>query len=386
MGLFMKRNVWWFIKQFNGRRYEESLHTSIKRLAERKYFEDILPKILNGSYGLEPDTIPTIKEVIERYMREISPMQKSHRRNTEIVSHFYGFFGDALVCEAKLLIAAYKAKRLTGELIYGRGRGRRAGDSTLKKELGFLRQIFNKAIDEWDDDWNGYFRKNPDNPARRAIKGLKEVERVRYVLPEEAEKLRISLKQSKMALLPEIVIVACQTGLRASNLVNLTMSQCDFENSRIIIPAEKMKNGKPFSAKMTTMAKEVLLRVVKMRKFISPFVFTNDRGSPYTVNAVSMAFSRACKRAGISNLHYHDLRHDFASSLVNRGASLYKIQVNMAHSDMRMTQRYAHLLPENADIVDIIDNKGTAAILAGESEYSTTVLRPEVKNKGVTFP
>ncbi|OGW55714.1 MAG: hypothetical protein A2Y81_01660 [Nitrospirae bacterium RBG_13_43_8] len=75
---------------------------------------------------------------------------------------------------------------------------------------------------------------------------------------------------------------------------------------------------------------------------------------------LTRAFKRACDRAKIKDLRFHDLRHDFASALINKGASLYQVQHNMSHSDSRMTERYAHLLPENRDVVDKIDGEGTA--------------------------
>jgi integrase len=370
MGLFRKGSVWWFIKQYKGRRVEESLGTGNKKLAERLYAEK-LPRIIDGSYFVQPARVPTVKEVIERYMREVSPLKKSHRRYEDIASHFYIFFGDCLMSYVKPMLSEYKTKRLLGELVFGKGKARKACESTVKKELSFMRGVLNKAIDEWEEDWGGYFGANPVNPVRKFIRGLKESRRVRYVLPEEAVKLRFTLPQ----WLKPIVIVGCQTGLREGNIVNLLIPYCDFDNRRINIPDKEMKDGSPFSVKMTKTVKEILLNVIRSRNVISPYVFIDENGKPYTRHTVSMAFRRACKRAGIVNLRFHDLRHDFATLLINKGrANLYQVQLNLSHDDPRMAQRYAHLLPENFDVVDRIDGEGTASFLL-PPENSTTILR-----------
>jgi integrase len=359
MGLYRKGKIWWFIKQYRGHRVEESLGTESKKLAERLYAE-ILPTIIDGSYFEKQKRIPTMKEVIERYMTDVSPMQKSYSRNLEISGYWNDFFKDCLVSDVTTsLLSSYKAKRLTGDIVRGKGKGRKAGQSTVKRELAFLRAVFNKAIGEWDDDWDEYFKDHPLNPVKKVIKGLKDNKRVRYVTPEEAQKLRVTLPE----WIKPMVIVACHTGLRQSNIVNLTVSQVDFHSGRINMKSEEMKDGDPLSIKMTSDVRETLRTVIKKRKVLSPYVFCDERGRPYNTKTVSMAFRRACKAAKIENLRFHDLRHDFATLLINNGATLFQVQANLGHSDPRMTQRYAHLLPENQNVVNFIEGKGITTIL-----------------------
>ena len=359
MGLFKKGNIWWFIKQYRGHRVEESLGTENKKLAERLYAE-ILPTIIDGSYFERKKRIPMMKEVIERYMTDVSSIQKGHYRNLELAGYWNDFFKDCLVSEVTTsLLSGYKAKRLTGAIIRGKGRGRKAGQSTVKREFAFLRAVFNKGIEEWEDDWDEYFKDHPRNPVKKVIKGLKENKRVRYVTPDEAEKLKVTLPEWIRAM----VIVACHTGLRQSNIVNLTVSQVDFHSGRINMKSEEMKDGEPLSIKMTSDVREALQTAMRKRKVLSPYVFCSDHGGPFDAKAVSMAFRRACKAAGIDNLRFHDLRHDFATLLINNGATLFQVQANLGHSDPRMTQRYAHLLPENQNVVNLIEGKGITTIL-----------------------
>ena len=123
-----------------------------------------------------------------------------------------------------------------------------------------------------------------------------------------------------------------------------------------------MKNEEPFSIKMTAEVKSTLPRVLRARKLISPYIFVDENGKPYSRKAVSMAFKRACKRANIRDLRFHDIRHDFATLLINNGASLYQVQHALGHKDHRMSSRYAHFLPEKRDVVNYIEGKGTATI------------------------
>ena len=57
-------------------------------------------------------------------------------------------------------------------------------------------------------------------------------------------------------------------------------------------------------------------------------------------------WDRIRKRAGLGDFRLHDLRHSFASFLVNRGARLYQVQRLLGHTNLRSTQRYSHLSPE----------------------------------------
>jgi site-specific recombinase XerD len=76
-------------------------------------------------------------------------------------------------------------------------------------------------------------------------------------------------------------------------------------------------------------------------------VFCDSEGKLPSPFKVSMAFRRACKRAGIENLRFHDLRHDFASGMRQSGADIQVIKELLGHKDLHMTLKYSHLSPEN---------------------------------------
>jgi len=352
MGLYRRpdSDVWWMSFTANGRLYRRSTGTSDKKLAE-KILAKVQTQVIEGRwFDVAKSKNIKMVEVIDKFMEEVSILQKgSHERNRQISEHLKSFFGETLLEDVTpSLISKYKAQRLKTLS----KKGSPISPDTVRKELSLLRRIFNVAIDEWE--------LCKENPVRKIIKSLpKENKRVRYVLPEEAERLKFTIP----AWLKPIVIVACQTGLRRGDLTRLTVSQLDFTTNRIYIG--KTKNGEPIGIGMTSIVRETLLDVIRRRKVISPYVFCDEQGKPHTPYKVSVAFKRACKRAGVENLRLHDLRHDFATLMLRKTKNLVDVQYAMGHKDSRMTLRYAHLLPDDLkNAYEAIDNEGTASIIS----------------------
>jgi integrase len=77
----------------------------------------------------------------------------------------------------------------------------------------------------------------------------------------------------------------------------------------------------------------------------SPWVFGHRDGR--RLKDITQRFATACQRAGIEDLRIHDLRHTFASWLVMDGAPLTEVRDLLGHTTVRMTERYAHLAPDN---------------------------------------
>ena len=207
--------------------------------------------------------------------------------------------------------------------------------------------MFNLAIKKW--------RWVKDNPANLIEMPRVKNERIRYLNEGEYRGLSGVIEGKAIpGWLKPIVIIALNTGLRESNLLNLKWSQVNLFSRLIIIEGDEMKNNESISIPLTQEATETLKGLQKVKQ-IEDFIF-HDRGKKIYPVKLQRAFRKACKLAGIRDFRFHDLRHTFASYLRQGGVDLHTISKLLGHKDTRMTQRYSHLLVENLrDAISILD-------------------------------
>ncbi len=108
-----------------------------------------------------------------------------------------------------------------------------------------------------------------------------------------------------------------------------------------MVRVEHSKNGERRDVPMTDRVAEIFQSIP--RRVDSPHVFANTDGTH--PESVSTAWYNALEASGVQNLHFHDLRHTFASNLVMAGVDIRTVQVLLGHKRIEMTMRYAHLSP-----------------------------------------
>ena len=204
---------------------------------------------------------------------------------------------------------------------------------TVHHELNLFRHAFQLAVTKWE-----FITKTPFAKVKLP-KGDKK--RVRYLSADEETKLFAALDQ--VSWLRSVVIVARETGLRLSNICNLTWNQVNLFKRYVEI--EKTKNGKPVWIPLSNLVHTELMKLSKVRDLQSNRVFLVD-DKPIHRNRVGLAFRRLVKKAAIENFRFHDLRHDFCSRLIQAGEELSVVSELAGHSSIITTQRYAHLTPE----------------------------------------
>jgi integrase len=198
-----------------------------------------------------------------------------------------------------------------------------------------LRYIYNCAI-RWETTG---ITKNPTNNIPLLEENNKKE---RFLSKEEAEKLLGAIQKSPNKMLQYIVPMLILTGARKNEVLKAKWEDFNFEQKVWRIPMSKSGKARyvPLSDRV-----EKLLSDVPVYDGCD-LVFPNPKTlKPYI--SFFHAWNTARKSVGLGDVRVHDLRHSFASFLVNAGRSLYEVQKILGHTQIKTTQRYAHLSQES---------------------------------------
>lgn len=161
-----------------------------------------------------------------------------------------------------------------------------------------------------------------------------------FLNSSQMKKLILCCEQSTNVSLFPIVKLLALTGARKREVLDLSWNCVTVDRNYFTVP--KSKNGSPRKVFLNETSKAILQDLRENSDLTNPFVFPNPHtGKPYT--CIHHAWEIARTKAGFPQLRIHDLRHSFASSLVNKGVTIYDVQHLLGHQSIKTTQRYAHL-------------------------------------------
>lgn len=215
---------------------------------------------------------------------------------------------------------------------------------SANKKLAVIKKVFRLATD----------LKGINDNRIEEIKMLSEKShmRNRFLRPRDLTRLLEASSKVKAAYLTAIILLAAEHGASKQEILSLTWDDIDFDFNGIgLIRFFRHKNGKERTAFLMPRTKDALTawkrhqQVIRKRKKIfsgvSNLVFSHHNGQ--TIKCFNKAWWTACDLAELQNLHFHDMRHTFASNLILSGAGLKEVKEMIGHSDIGMTDRYAHL-------------------------------------------
>jgi integrase len=275
----------------------------------------------------------TFDELMVSYLTGTSDKRRSEDTVQMHVKRLRTFFGgvEMETLDAVAVGDYIKQRRLQG-----------VSNTTINRELEVLSAAIRYAVTT--------LRWSLPNPAATAM--MREPEsRVRWLTEEEAEALLTAAEREtgRAPHLAPLITLALHTGMRRGEMLGLEWSRVDLKRDLIYLEGMHTKAGKRRSVALNRSAREAILTQARFRAVHCPaarWVFCTKKGEP--IGSVQTSFESACRRANIANFRFHDLRHTCAAWLIQAGVSITQVRDVLGHSTVAMTEKYAHLAPENA--------------------------------------
>jgi integrase len=284
--------------------------------------------------------VPTFADFIaDQYM----PYVKSYKRSWDtdvslLKNHLLPRFGKKYLDEITRqdIVNMHTDRKASG-----------AAAGSANRLLIMMRYIFNLAL-KWEVPG---IKVNPC----KGIPLMEENNKMeRYLSVEEAQRLYEAVCKSENTMLKYIVPMLILTGARKREVLDAKWDDFDLGRRAWRIPISK--SGKARHVPLSDGA--LALLATMPRAMDCKWAFANPKtGKPYV--SIFCAWNTARKSVGLSDVRMHDLRHSFASLLINSGRTLYEVQHILGHTQVKTTQRYAHL---SQDTLLAAANSATAAL------------------------
>ncbi len=354
-----KAKPWCFAyKGLDGRLHKEKTDAPTKELAKRLLARKQVELAEARIAGVTQERKPTpFKDFLPVYLKHAHAVKtpKSASRDVTAIKHLSKFFGDKYLGQIRSGdVQAYIDARIRqpkqkanppkkGPATAGTIRPR-----TVNIEANTLSAIFREAVKRGLVD---------NNPVRGVRKLPEENIIVRYLSADEDRRL---VEACSPSLLP-IVTLALHTGMRLGELLHLEWKDVDFEQRLIRVKLTKSHRTRylPMNVRVVE-----TLKGVPRRPDIE-LVFWNPIRGKHWAWTHGPGWQKAIRLSGVKEFRFQDLRHTFASRLVQAGVSIKVVQELLGHSNVATTMRYAHLAPADlrraVDILVLSEEKAAEA-------------------------
>jgi integrase len=323
-----KRKAWGFTAQINGKQ--------VRRYKAEWTQDDAEAELAKALLKIEPEKARgpgiTLAQAADRYLASKARKRtiEADRRQLDLLKAEFGEETPLAEITASR-ISEYKAKRLAAVRKIGAGETtveRRLTAAAVNRPLALLRHLLRLAHEEW-----GELSTVPKIRTEKEPEG-----RLRWLTEDEATRLLAACRKSRNTALADLVEFCLFTGLRQGEALGLTWDRVD--RSRGVVRLELTKSGRRREVPLGLNADAVLAR--RWTDGAKGYVFGSCKW-----NSFRSAWEAALAAAGIESFRFHDLRHTFASWLVQRGRTLKEVQEALGHQTITMTMRYSHLAPDH---------------------------------------
>lgn len=288
---------------------------------------DALRWVQKLEHQLKNTTLPVInvgdillRDLLQIYAKEVS----AHLKGSEIETYKLNLYSKHPIAENKLVNLT---KRHFEHLRDQRLKEVKSG--TVHADLMMFRRVFKTAIHKW-----GYGL--PSNPIEHLQLPSPHKSRKRRLMSHEKDRLLIASSSQRNIYIAPIIEFAIETGMRRSEILKLRWCDLDLENG--FASLYDTKNGEDRRVPLTRRCVEVLRTVPQ----------DHEKVFPISANCLRLAWVRALNKAEITDLRFHDLRHEAVSRFFEMGMSVPEVALISGHKDVRQLFRYTHLNPTNA--------------------------------------
>ncbi|MDR1732748.1 MAG: site-specific integrase [Synergistaceae bacterium] len=322
------RRTWYISYTADGRKSHHKLGSAdVLTVAEaRDLARDFLSKIARGEKPHEKKAaVPTLGE----YLTDVYiPWYSSTHRDTKMTLGRISF-------EFKSLMNTPLDRiRLTDIMTWQTKRHEEVKAKTLNVRLALLRAALNHAVEI------GLIGQNPIERVKRLKENDSEAV-TRFLSPDEKDRLLKALDDpATPACLKPLVTLGLNSGLRKGSMLSLHWKDINFDSKTVTVLPEHAKGGKLIDLPLNSTAIQALA-TWRLACGNPP-----DNSPVFTVKNIQYMWGNLRKRADIKDFRFHDLRHSFASSLVQSGIDLLTVSKLCGHSNTAMTLRYSHLAPD----------------------------------------
>jgi len=267
----------------------------------------------------------TLAEALERYKTEFSSRKSHPAQDYQRISHWL----------RQPLAHRYLTNLRGADFAQYRDARRAQGraENTIRLELALVSHLFEMVRKEWGME-------GVANPLKNIRKPSGSRERDRRLNTGEYEQIAAVLSATANPCARQAFDLAIETSLRQGMLVQLQWEWVNLDRQTIAIPVSFRRRGNkgvPAVLPLSTRAVAVLKSLPPAN--VGPIF-------PTTANALRCIWKRAIKGLGIQDLRWHDLRHEAASRLFEKGLHPLEVASITGHKSLTMLRRYTHLQPE----------------------------------------
>jgi integrase len=261
----------------------------------------------------------TLAELLTRYSIEVSPTKRSALTETSRIHAIL----------RRPIVHRTLAKLTSADIAtYRDGRLKDVAPATVVRELNTLSHAIEIALREW-----GLWL--PRNPVKMVRRPTVPQGRKRRLEEGEEDRLLAACDKGRTPLLKQLVVLAIETGMRRGELLGLRWEHVNLNKRIAHLPLTK--NGESRDVPLSRRATDTLIALSKHKRPNVDLVFAMSG------NSVRLAFEHLRVRAGMPDLHFHDLRHEAITRLFERGLNIAEVSAISGHKELRMLQRYTHL-------------------------------------------